>query len=99
MAATFPLCWTCVQGSGKTLAFAIPILQALMHERAKALREAAAAAAGDGPVLWDPSDSSNAEAMIQMTAPAAGPLRALILCPTRELAMQVRCPANSHFQL
>lgn len=78
-----------MQGSGKTLAFAIPILQALMHERATALRVAMkAAAAGEG-ALSDPSDSSSAEAMIQMTAPAAGPLRALILCPTRELAMQV----------
>lgn len=77
-----------MQGSGKTLAFAIPILQALMHERASALREAAMAAAGDG-IVPDPSDSSNAEAMMKMTTPAAGPLRALILCPTRELAMQV----------
>lgn len=76
------------QGSGKTLAFAIPILQALMHERATALREAAKATSDEGTVA-DPSDGSSAEAMVKMTEPTVGLLRALILCPTRELAMQV----------
>ena len=57
-----------VQGSGKTLAFALPIINFLVKEALSKAEEAAG------------SDSERAS----RTA-----LRALILCPTRELALQV----------
>lgn len=74
-----------MQGSGKTLAFGLPILQ-LLHSEAPALEaEAGITAAG----------TTAAEAMAHINGQRSGPeaahrpLRALILEPTRELAMQV----------
>lgn len=69
------------QGSGKTLAFGLPILQLLHSEMPTAHADAnseeeGAAAGGSQPKL-------GAERI---------PLRALILEPTRELAMQVGLP-------
>jgi ATP-dependent RNA helicase DDX24/MAK5 len=60
-----------LQGSGKTLAFGLPILQLLMQEQQAAAAAAAAAAGPDAP------------------PPPPSPLRALVLAPTRELALQV----------
>ena len=74
-----------MQGSGKTLAFGLPILQ-LLHSEAPAVEaEAGIMEAG----------TTAAEAMAHITGQRPGPeaahrpLRALILEPTRELAMQV----------
>ena len=63
-----------MQGSGKTLAFGLPILQ-LLHSEAPA---------GDAA-----ADAGHAEAGCQSQQTGRTPLRALILEPTRELAMQV----------
>ena len=74
-------------GSGKTLAFGLPIMQLLLQERDQ---RGAAGAAG--------SQQAGGEAA---GGREASPLRALILAPTRELAMQV-CdhlqvgPAHAH---
>ena len=73
-----------VQGSGKTLAFGLPILQLLHGE--------APAAVGD-PVSAD-SRQSEAAAETERhqdasVKPGHSPLKALILEPTRELAIQV----------
>ena len=83
-------CSAALQGSGKTLAFAIPIIQALLHERARLLRDGAA----DGGVeaAFNFGDPQNAASMAALTTSDSGPLRALVLCPTRELALQVRLP-------
>lgn len=59
---------TFLQGSGKTLAFGLPIIQALLEEKNRR------------QVLSEESDSKKDEQRR---------LRALILAPTRELAMQV----------
>ena len=77
-----------MQGSGKTLAFAIPIVQSLLHERARLLRDSAAE--GDAEAAFDFGDPQNAASMAALTRSDSGPLRALVLCPTRELALQVR---------
>ena len=62
-----------VQGSGKTLAFGLPILQALMEETQKKATDA------------EQMDSGGAVGK----ADDERHLRALILAPTRELAIQV----------
>ena len=62
-----------MQGSGKTLAFGLPILQ-LLHSEALA---------------DDAADVGHAEAGCQSQQNRRTPLRALILEPTRELAMKV----------
>ncbi|GBF94480.1 DEAD-box ATP-dependent RNA helicase [Raphidocelis subcapitata] len=64
-------------GSGKTLAFGLPIMQLLLEEREA---EAAEAAAAGAPA----SDAAPAA-----RAASDGALRALVLAPTRELALQV----------
>lgn len=93
-----------MQGSGKTLAFGLPILQLLLVEREQRLSVQGAAkdnAAGDSGA------AATAEADMQEGAAEGGgkrnckggdrgPLRALVLAPTRELAMQVRCIASLH---
>ena len=74
-----------VQGSGKTLAFGLPILQ-LLHCEAPAVE-------ADAGIME--AGTTAAEAMAHITGQQSGPeaarrpLRALILEPTRELAMQV----------
>lgn len=74
-----------VQGSGKTLAFGLPILQVLHSEAPAVEADAGIMEAG----------TTAAEAMAHITGQRSGPeaarrpLRALILEPTRELAMQV----------
>ena len=62
-----------MQGSGKTLAFGLPILQ-LLHSEAHAN---------------DAADAGHSEAGGQSQQRGRTPLRALILEPTRELALQV----------
>ena len=62
-------------GSGKTLAFVIPILQRLLDEEEKYR------VSEENKLLLDKASSNSS---------ISGPLRALILTPTRELALQVR---------
>ena len=62
-----------VQGSGKTLAFGLPLLNFLVSEARTAAEVAAAPAATSAAA----------------PQPRRDKLRALVLCPTRELAMQV----------
>ncbi|KAL4431591.1 hypothetical protein ABPG77_001433 [Micractinium sp. CCAP 211/92] len=76
-------------GSGKTLAFGLPIMQLLLQERAA---EGAAGAAGsaagsqeEGAAAGGPAAAGETE----MAARQPSKLRALILAPTRELALQV----------
>ena len=79
-----------LQGSGKTLAFAIPIVQSLLHERARLLRGSASdASEGIAKAAFDFGDPQDTAAMAALTSGDSGPLRALVLCPTRELALQV----------
>ncbi|KAL6771203.1 hypothetical protein ACKKBF_B34340 [Auxenochlorella protothecoides x Auxenochlorella symbiontica] len=74
-------------GSGKTLAFGLPIMQALLNERHMQTPAAAEEGLSEGP-----SEEGHGD---EAPAPAAtggkrrGALRALILAPTRELALQV----------
>lgn len=85
-----------VQGSGKTLAFGLPILQLLLAERG----EGDAAADEDDALVGnaDPASAGDEEEGLGGAPPVGGgkraqtggPLRALILAPTRELAMQVQ---------
>ena len=81
-----------LQGSGKTLAFGLPILQLLHSE---------ALAAGSGALSADPGQTG-AEPDAEAEQPQGAseklgqcPLRALILEPTRELAMQAGPPLNA----
>ena len=80
------------QGSGKTLAFGIPIVQSLLHERARLLRGEGGGDGDGGGSSLDIGDPQDRAAMAALTSPDSGPLRALVLCPTRELAMQVTLP-------
>ena len=66
-------------GSGKTLAFVIPILQRLLDEEEKYR------VSKENQLLLDKASSNRS---------ISGPLRALILTPTRELALQVRKVIN-----
>ena len=80
------------QGSGKTLAFGLPILQLLHGE--------APGAAASAPSAGSLQTGANPEAAEGQEAPAKlghSPLRALILEPTRELAMQV-LPSSRQMQ-
>lgn len=77
-------CWSWLkasaglQGSGKTLAFGLPILQVVLQQQA------------DHPaVAATPAGVVGAAAASTGARHASGPLQALILAPTRELALQV----------
>ncbi|KAK9864148.1 hypothetical protein WJX84_001573 [Apatococcus fuscideae] len=66
-------------GSGKTLAFGLPILQLIMQQRGGGTAEAVPLLGGDACAEAPPAPAHH----------KSGPLRALILAPTRELALQV----------
>ncbi|PRW59446.1 DEAD-box ATP-dependent RNA helicase 13 isoform A [Chlorella sorokiniana] len=76
-------------GSGKTLAFGLPIMQLLLQERDQS------DAAGAAGAAQQEGDGGEGEGGAAVAAGGSGggreasPLRALILAPTRELAMQV----------
>ena len=78
-----------LQGSGKTLAFGLPIMQLLLQEREREAAEAAAAAAEAGAEEQQPEGQQpQAQGQAQRKR-EGGKLQALVLAPTRELAMQV----------
>lgn len=62
-------------GSGKTLAFGIPIIQRLLDEQEKLMRKLESIDCAEEPNVKYTGTGS--------------PLRALIITPTRELALQV----------
>ena len=93
---------TCVQGSGKTLAFGLPIINFLVKEAQRAADEAHEERATDANIhstddneghaaQGEPMDVNvqNSASGHDGNAVARSKLRALILCPTRELAAQV----------
>jgi len=65
-------------GSGKTLAFSIPILQRLLDEQDKVLRQTDYS-----------GESGEISGQMKKHSGTGSPLRALIITPTRELALQV----------
>ncbi|CAK9222350.1 unnamed protein product [Sphagnum troendelagicum] len=65
-------------GSGKTLAFSIPILQRLLDEQDKVLRQTDYSC-----------ESEEISGQMKKHSGTGSPLRALIITPTRELALQV----------
>ena len=71
---------TGLQGSGKTLAFGLPIIQALVQEKAFST-ESEHGEEGENSGTRENNDERNKDTQ---------KLRALILAPTRELAIQVR---------
>jgi ATP-dependent RNA helicase DDX24/MAK5 len=75
-------------GSGKTLAYGLPILSAILHTMDDTV---AAAAAATAVAVSDSTDTAvtAAAAAAAQKHPHQLPLQALILCPTRELALQV----------
>lgn len=86
-----------VQGSGKTLAFGLPILQLLLNSQAAEQGKEAAVsteAGGMEGVEGDAGEESPQEGA-KRSNNRGGLLRALILAPTRELAMQVRLPHST----
>ncbi len=85
-----------MQGSGKTLAFGLPILQLLLDERAAEANDLPAPQK-DEPILpaGEVEDMEGVEGGTEggpsqqgRQGRSRGALRALILAPTRELAMQ-----------
>jgi len=70
-------------GSGKTLAFAIPIVQGIMNDRMKEKESGVVATAEDE------ADKTNTDGS-NLTSREGDHLRALILTPTRELALQIK---------
>lgn len=81
-----------VQGSGKTLAFGLPILQLLLNSQAAEQGEEAAVSteAGGMEGVEGDADEESPQEGAKGSNNRGGLLRALILAPTRELAMQVR---------
>jgi ATP-dependent RNA helicase DDX24/MAK5 len=85
-------------GSGKTLAFGLPILQVLLQEREQQQQQQLASESEEGGERQQPQQQQQQQQQQgvaggqqqQTTAQGGGPLRALILTPTRELALQVR---------
>lgn len=73
-------------GSGKTLAFGLPIMQLLLQERVAA---GAAGSAAGGLAEGDAAAGADAAAKGVPAPQQPSKLRALILAPTRELALQV----------
>eukprot|EP00887_Chlorella_sp_A99_P006649 scaffold3.g6649.t1 len=83
-------------GSGKTLAFGLPILELLLRERqqrgAQAAEPRGRRAGGAGAVGAEGGAGAGADGGAegqQGRLGSGGPLRALVLAPTRELALQV----------
>ena len=70
-------------------------MQSLLHERARLLRGGGGTDEGGGEAALDFGDPENHAAMAALASSDSGPLRALVLCPTRELAMQASAPAIS----
>jgi ATP-dependent RNA helicase DDX24/MAK5 len=82
-----PLLVNSVQGSGKTLAFALPIINLLVNDAAMRADAARAGSSDDGDVAAaDDAVPSTSESTL---ARRDARLRALVLTPTRELANQV----------
>lgn len=69
-------------GSGKTLAFGIPILQGILQEREREHAESRS----DLPDEIEPTTTTSS---LPTSSSSRRRLRALVLCPTRELALQV----------
>ena len=82
------------QGSGKTLAFGLPIIQLLLEEQSRADDSSGAApedaGGGDPPGMADAGTGQAEGVPVGARKRMGGPLRALIVAPTRELAMQAR---------
>ncbi|WIA42626.1 hypothetical protein OEZ86_008599 [Tetradesmus obliquus] len=82
-------------GSGKTLAFGLPILQVLLQEQEllqlQQGHDAAAGNAAAADAAGEAADGDDEEAVEggKQQQQQSSPLRALILAPTRELALQV----------
>lgn len=69
-------------GSGKTMAYALPILQRLLQQRDQANRSTTSISASTSASASAPSPDAK-------THTPGNPLMGLIICPTRELALQV----------
>lgn len=84
-----------LQGSGKTLAFGLAIIQLLLEEQGRADdgTDTAPGAAGDDGDTADAGAAQTEGVPVGARKRLGGPLRALIVAPTRELAMQVQLPS------
>ncbi|KAG5181497.1 hypothetical protein JKP88DRAFT_321224 [Tribonema minus] len=76
-------------GSGKTLAYGLPVLTGVLRAREKAAAQAAAAAEGGVGGGGDGSSGTGDGGSGSGGGSRGGLLQALVLCPTRELALQV----------
>eukprot|EP00088_Acartia_fossae_P005264 TRINITY_DN1230_c0_g1_i3.p1 TRINITY_DN1230_c0_g1~~TRINITY_DN1230_c0_g1_i3.p1 ORF type:complete len:779 (-),score=169.93 TRINITY_DN1230_c0_g1_i3:56-2359(-) len=76
-------------GSGKTLAFGIPIIQGILEDRKREL-DGQSNAEGEGKSDVDDDIGGQAEEEDLAVGKQGGKLRALIMTPTRELAIQIK---------